>query len=114
MKPKELIQMNIKRNISKALLLSSLALSAIPAWAISYDSFWYVSKYRGGTSYQVMASYPHHFCYLSRVGVEETDVSSEYAQCNVYVSGGSWVLEAYLEGTGGDHYASCSAICYNL
>ena len=105
--------MNIKCNISKVLLLSSLMLSALPAWAVSFDSTFHLSRFNtGGTSFRVLPPNANHFCYLSRVGVRETDTGTEAAICRVRRSGSVWLLEATL-GRSSDNDVFCSAICYN-
>jgi len=105
--------MNVKRNLSKALLLTCLASSALPALAVTYDSAWYASRRSPyGVTYQPMATSGDHFCFLSSVGMEEIDVSEEYAKCDIYSNGYTWVLTAYIEG-GSDAYVYCKAYCYN-
>jgi hypothetical protein len=44
--------------------------------------------------------------------MEEIDVSEEYAKCDIYSNGYTWVLTAYIEG-GSDAYVYCKAYCYN-
>ena len=104
--------MSIKRNIFGALLLASLALSALPAGAVSYDGWWYAYRYNsGGTSYAVMRPHASHFCYLSNVKVVETDTGGESAECRVRRSGTVWLLEAIM-GTSSDADVYCGAVCY--
>ena len=101
------------RVFSSLLLLVSLAVSALPSWAVSYDSYWYANRYNSaGTTFVILTTNSNHFCYLSRVGVRETDTGGELARCTVRRSGAVWVLEAYL-GTSSDADIQCSAYCYN-
>lgn len=101
------------RTLSSLLLLIGLATSALPSWAVSYDSTWSAYRYNSaGTTFFILPTNYNHFCYLSRVGVRETDSGGELARCTVRRSGAVWVLEAYL-GTSSDADIQCSAICYN-
>mmetsp|Transcript_5448 Transcript_5448/g.12722 ORF Transcript_5448/g.12722 Transcript_5448/m.12722 type:complete len:527 (+) Transcript_5448:3-1583(+) len=52
------------------------------------------------------------FCYLSRVRQTEADLQTEWAGCEVYVSGGSWYVQANIQG--GDTYALCRATCTQI
>lgn len=105
--------MNATRTISTVLLFSSLALSALPAQAVSFHSTRSVTRSDdGGTSFRNLASSATHFCFLSRVGVENTDEDGESAICQVKRGGRFWRLEATL-GEDNDADVFCSAICYN-
>lgn len=103
----------MKRKIFTALLFSSLALSALPAGAVSYDSQHYVFRFNNkGTTFRVLPPHANHFCYLSGVGVANTDIEEEEAMCRVRRSGSVWLLEATL-GQNNDANVRCWAICYN-
>ena len=52
------------------------------------------------------------FCYLSKVGMRDTDSSTESATCRVTRGAVVWTLEAILSQND-DADAFCSAICYN-
>jgi len=104
--------MNAKLNICTGLLFSSLALSAGPAGAVSPHSEWFANRINGGTQFVVMTSSAGHFCYLSRVAVENTDTDGEWAGCRVTRGPVNWVLEAQL-GEINDADAYCRAYCYN-
>ncbi len=64
-----------------------------------------------GTSFAVMPPHRNHFCYLSRVGVRETDTGTELSMCRVRRTGTVWLLEAIL-GRNSDQDVFCSAHCY--
>ncbi len=64
-----------------------------------------------GTSFAVLTPHRNHFCYLSRVGVRETDTGTELSMCRVRRTGTVWVLEATL-GRTSDQDVFCSAHCY--
>jgi hypothetical protein len=106
--------MNTIRNISAVLLLSSLALTAPPAGA----AFGFIIEADRvnveGSTFAFGPSVASHFCYLTRVGVENTDSSGETATCHVSPSDGSqdaiWLLEANLSRSD-DADAHCSATC---
>ena len=105
--------MHKKLNIIKGLLLAGMVTSALPAAAVSYHSTYYVSRYNiVGTSWRVLPPNANHFCYLSRVGVRETDTPGELAMCQVIRSGAAWILRADLGATA-DADVLCGAICYN-
>ena len=105
--------MKRNRKIYSLLLLSGLVFMPPTGGAVSFDSSYSVSRYYYyGTSYRVLPTHANHFCYLSRVGIEETDTGGEVAQCQVRRSGTVWLLEASLLSNG-DHSARCSAYCYN-
>jgi hypothetical protein len=52
------------------------------------------------------------FCYLRRVGVENTDTDGELAMCRVVRGTYVWTLYATL-GEDNDADVYCSAYCYN-
>ena len=105
--------MNGKRKISMVLLLLSLVFVALPAGAVSIDSVWTLNRFNtGGTSFAILPTNANHFCYLSTVGVRETDTGGELAMCRVRRSGAVWVLEAIL-GTSSDADVYCTSYCYN-
>jgi hypothetical protein len=104
--------MNTIRNISAVLLLSSLALTALPAGAVSFGFVIDADRVNtAGTTTTVGPLVATHFCYLSRVGVENTDSSGETATCRLNSGGGTWILEANL-ARNDDADARCSATCY--
>jgi len=105
--------MNTIRNISGILLFSSLTLTALSAEAVTYNSTWNASRSNnGGSTFQNMTPRNTTFCYLSRVGFENTDTDGERATCRVTRGAVVWTLEAIL-GENNDADAVCSAICYN-
>lgn len=105
--------MLFKRFIASLIAASVLAFSATAANAVSLDSIYYQNRYNtGGSSIRVLPPHANHFCYLSRVGVRETDTGGELAMCTVYRSGTVWLLQAYL-GTSSDADVYCAATCYN-
>jgi hypothetical protein len=86
--------------------------SSVPAWALTYWTTYNADRVNtAGASLVTMTPSATTFCYLSRVGVENTDTDGELAQCKVTRGTSSWVLEAYL-GKSSDADARCSAICY--
>jgi hypothetical protein len=86
---------------------------SIQANAASYDSVYYLNRYNTvGTSTAILPPHSNHFCFLTRVGVRETDTGSELARCTVRRSGTVWIMEAYL-GTSSDADIQCGATCYN-
>lgn len=105
--------MNRKVDLAKVVLLASSVLVTLPAGAVSLDSEWTLNRFNtAGTSFAVLPPHANHFCYLSKVGVVETDTGSESAQCRVRRSGSVWLFEATL-GTSSDADILCSATCYN-
>jgi hypothetical protein len=106
--------MNNKRRILSLLFSLFLTLGAVvPAWATSPAGTW--SAFRtntvGSTFFNMTAS-ASTFCYLSRVGVRETDTAGELAQCQVVRGPIVWTLYATL-GASSDADVYCSAYCYN-
>jgi hypothetical protein len=106
--------MNTIRNISAVLLLSSLALTAPPAGAAFGIIFNADRVNTAGSTTTVGPPVANHFCYLTRVGIENTDSSGETATCHVSPSSGEpdavWILEAILNQSD-DADAHCSMIC---
>ena len=83
---------------------------------LSNGSEKHLSRYNtAGTSTTTIAyNWPNStFCYLSRVGVRETDTSTEMSMCRVRVSGAYWILQASL-GRTSDQDVFCSAKCFSL
>jgi hypothetical protein len=104
--------MNTIRNISAVLLLSGLTLTALPAGAVSFDTQIFADRFNtAGTTTTIGPSHATHFCYLSGIGVEETDTAGEIAICDLSRRGSVWVLEAIL-GRSSDADARCAATCY--
>jgi hypothetical protein len=105
--------MNTKRGISALMFSLLLLLGSVPAWAVSLNSTWAVSRNNtDGTTSQNMSSSATTFCYLSKVGVEETDTSNEKAMCQVLPGNSLWTLQAVL-GVNSDADVECRAYCYN-
>ena len=105
--------MNTIRNISAVLLLSSLALTALPAGAVSFHSVINASRFNTtGTTTTIGPPHATQFCYLSNVALREADNQGETPQCQVRRSGTVWILEAILFAST-DADAFCVATCYN-
>jgi hypothetical protein len=105
--------MTIKRKTIASTIAAVLAFSALGASAVSYDSVHYLNRYNtAGTSTSILPPHGNHFCALTRVGVRETDTSTEQARCTVRRSGTVWILEAYL-GRSSDNDVFCAATCFN-
>ena len=107
--------MNRKIYLAKALLLASLAMTALPAGATGAvflnGQFNAERVNTAGTTTAVLPPHANNFCYLSRVGVVETDTGGERAECRVRTSGTVWLLEAFM-GANSDADVFCSATCY--
>jgi hypothetical protein len=107
--------MNRKMYLVKALLLASLGLTALPAGATG--AVFFAGQFNAqrlntfGTTTVVLPPNANHFCYLSRVGVVETDTGGERTECRVRPSATVWLLEAFV-GASSDADVFCSAICY--
>lgn len=99
--------------IASVLLSSSLLATALPAGAISFAGTW--SVYRNNTAGVTYTNLPvsatSYHCFLTRVGIEETDTGGENAMCNLIRGSLVWTLEARL-GKSSDADAYCSAMCY--
>ena len=107
-----LIHPNHKRRIFSSLLALFLFLGAVPAWATSYYGEWSVSRSNtGGQSFVTMSPSSSTFCYLSRVGVADTDSSGEWATCTMLRGYDYWFLSANL-AQNNDADVQCSATCY--
>ncbi len=103
----------MKLKLAKILLCTALGLSANLASAVSFDSTWAAFRNNtAGTTFFVLPTAANHFCFLTGVTVQETDVSTETAQCRLRTSNGTWLLEAIL-GFNGDADVRCEAQCYN-
>ncbi|TQV71850.1 hypothetical protein FKG94_19605 [Exilibacterium tricleocarpae] len=97
----------------KVLAVLGVLLGSLQAQAVSYDGTWTQNKSNAGVAWTPMRTHANHFCFLSKVEIEETDTSREWARCRAYRSSGAdWILEARL-GKSSDADARCSAICYN-
>lgn len=85
-----------------------------PAWAVSPNgSQRAISRFNtAGSSFLNLTSSTSTFCYLSTVGVENTDIDSERATCRLTRGSVVWTLEAVL-GKSSDADAHCAAFCYN-
>ena len=107
------IHMNNKRRILSLLFSLFLLLGSVPAWAVSPNGIWTANRFNtAGSSFVNMSASATTFCYLSRVGVENTDTDGELATCRVTRGSVVWTLEAIL-GANNDADVSCSAYCYN-
>jgi hypothetical protein len=105
--------MNNKRRTLSIMLSLFLTLGAIPAWAVSFNNSFSISRFNtGGSSFVNMTSSAATHCYLSKVGVRDTDSSTEEAECRLTKGSVVWTLEAFLSQSD-DADAICSAICYN-
>ena len=107
--------MNGKLLIAKLLLLAGSALVAFPAAAVSFDSNWFATRISPapGTNFAIGPLHATHFCYLSKVGLQDIGGANNDAHCRVYRGNNVWVLEAVTSGTGATTGARCEAICYN-
>lgn len=107
--------MNRKNYLAKSLILASLGLASFQAaatGAVFFASETSVQRLNtAGTSFAVLQPHTTNFCYLSRVGVVETDTGGERAQCSVRRSGTVWLLEGFV-GASSDADVFCSAVCY--
>ena len=105
--------MNTNRSTLAILFSLLLTLGAVPAWAVSFNNSFSISRFNtGGSSFVNMTSSATTHCYLSRVGVRDTDSSTEEAECRLTKGAVVWTLEAFLSQSD-DADAICSAICYN-
>jgi len=105
--------MNTKRRIFSALFSLALLLSTVPAWAVSFNRTVAISRFNTvGSSFVNLSASATSFCYLSKVGVTETDTGAEVATCRLTRGSIVWTLQATL-GASSDADISCSAICYN-
>ena len=63
-----------------------------------------------GNSDKGMIKVGHGFCYLTGVGIEETDSGDELSSCHVVNKNGQWTLRASLKKNA-DNDAYCQATC---
>ena len=105
--------MNKKMVTVKGVVLSALVICTYPAASATnvYNGLFHAVKYNSGVSDIAMQPYSTSMCFLTRVGINETDVGGETSTCQVYYSNGWWRLQANV-GSGGDNDAYCSAMCY--
>jgi hypothetical protein len=98
-----------------ALALGALALVA-PAhsWAVTPINLEFSATRldTAGTTITNMTSSATTFCFLTKVGIENTDFDGELAQCRVRRGVSVWTVEAFLGGSNEDADARCSAQCY--
>lgn len=105
--------MNNKRRIFSLLFSLFLLLGAVPAWAVSPAGNWTAIRLDTvGSTFFNMTLSATTFCYLSRVGVRETDTAGELATCRLTRGSNVWTIEAMLGATS-DADVYCSAYCYN-
>lgn len=105
--------MKLKSNLAAGSVLLGAVVASTPAFAVSLDSNWVANREnKAGTSFVVLPPNANHFCFLTTVGVRETDTSGELARCQLRRSGTVWLLEAIL-GASSDADVYCSAHCYN-
>jgi hypothetical protein len=93
-----------------------LVLSALPVAAVSFNRQVSLTNTNGGgTNFVNLSASATTFCYLSRVLIEETDITGEFAGCRLTRGSIVWTLEAIAgsSGSAGDQDAYCTAICYN-
>jgi hypothetical protein len=107
--------MNRKLVIFKGAVLSALMFCAAPAWSGTnyYAGTFYLTKYNSGYSDIAIRPYSSYMCFLTKVGVEETDTGGERSTCHIYGSRGWWRLQANT-GRSSDNDVSCTAVCYTL
>lgn len=106
--------MKLNRTFAATLLVTLLGGFALQASANTprLDHIRHLDRHNSaGTSFAVMPPHSNHFCYISRVGVRETDTGTEMSMCRVRRSGTVWLLEAIL-GRNSDQDVFCSAHCY--
>lgn len=95
------------------LAVATLVAASLSAHAVSFDSAYTLTRNNTAGDYTaVLPPHSNHFCYLSKVEVEETDSGNEHARCEVFRSGTVWLFVAEL-GASSDADVSCEAICYN-
>jgi hypothetical protein len=105
----------MKSNVSAALLLSGLMLTAVPAEAVSFHSEWSASRNNTpGTSTRLTnATAAGQFCFVTTIYVEDTDSIEEGARCRVRRFNKFWRLEATLGPNADDADVNCTISCYN-
>ena len=69
----------------------------------------------GGPISKTRTMTPHStsICYLTSVGVENTDTSSEFVSCGMNRLSGNWILVASAEDPNDDAIIVCEARCFN-
>ncbi len=103
----------MKKFVLKGLTVAGLILSSISAYAVTFDSVWSVARTNtAGSTTTVLPPHANHFCYLSKVQIEDTDTGDEHAACSVYRQGTVWILDANL-GKSSDADVACVATCYD-
>lgn len=96
-----------------AVLLTALSVAGA-AGAVSWQSTQSASRTNTvGTTVNVLGSTSTLMCFLTRVGVVETDTGSELAECEIVSDSGQWVLYATL-GTSSDADVYCTVRCYYM
>ena len=108
----KVILMNNKRRILSSLFALFLLLGTVPAWATSYYGTWSASRSNtAGQSFVTMSPSSSTFCYLSTVGMANTDSEGEWATCTLLRGYDYWFLSANLSQNN-DADVQCSATCY--
>ncbi len=103
----------MKKIYVKLVAISAVVLMSSFANAVSFDSWHTAERFNtAGITTKILPPNSNHFCYLSRVEVEETDTGNEEASCNVVRQGTVWILEARL-GRSSDADVKCAAYCFN-
>jgi len=94
--------------------LLALAAGALPALAGTFNSGPYNASRinTGGIGFTNMTASATTFCFLSNVGMRDTDSSTELAGCRVVRGPIVWTLQAELSQSD-DADAFCQATCYN-
>ncbi len=65
-----------------------------------------------GTSFVNLSLSATSYCFLTQVGVTETDTGAETVDCRLTRGPNVWTLEAIL-GTSSDADVRCAAVCYS-
>jgi hypothetical protein len=108
--------MNAKPLIHLVVPFCVLVIWAGPARAVSDEPVVveHLNRYNSaGVSVRPLIGFVGNLCYLSNVGVEETDTGGESAACEVRRSGDGWELRAFL-GRDSDADVYCGATCYSI
>lgn len=111
--------MNTKRGILVLMFSLFLTVGSAPAWAVSFNSSFSVSRFNTpGSSFVNMTPRNTTFCYLSSISFEDTDAAGEEATCRLTRGAVVWTLEAIRDACSSfacsnDADAECTAICYN-
>jgi putative hemolysin len=103
--------------IKMLLTVSALAGTSLgmtgSAVAVSPNSSWSAVRLNtAGSSFVNMSASASTFCFLTGVGIEDTDTGGESARCLITRGAVVWTLEAIL-GASSDADVRCNAICYN-